>query len=328
MSDEIETMVHVGAVWHGLGVNVEEELTAADAHRLAGLDWICEKKNMVVETDELELLSNTSRKVPVPGKSAVMRMSDHKVLGVVGSRYEVIQNAACFDFMDSLIGTHGAVYHTAGSLFGGRIVFMTVKLPTEMQIGPDKVEQYLLLTNSHDGSGALHVRWTPVRVVCANTLNMALDANSKCKCSIRHTGNYEDKVREARQLLEMTELYFLNAAQNFTEMVNVNFSDERMEEYIELLYPATVTTKGDIKVSSRTTKIRETVLQLSHTGMGIAPIKNTKWGALNAVAEYIDHRATRRITGENDPQESRMHSVMIGAGAETKQKAYNILQEM
>ncbi len=328
MSHEVETMVHVGAVWHGLGVNVEEELTAVDAHRLAGLDWICEKKDMVVETDESDLLSNTSRKIPVPGKSAVMRMSDHKVLGVVGARYEVIQNAACFDFMDSLIGTHGAVYHTAGSLFGGRVVFMTVKLPEAMQVGPDKIDKYLLLTNSHDGSGALHVRWTPVRVVCANTLGMALDQDTKCKCSIRHTGNYEDKVRDARQLLEMTELYFQNAAQHFVQMSEVNFSDIQMEEYVELLYPATETKGGEMKVSSRTNTIRETILQLSHTGMGISAVKNTKWGAFNSVVEYIDHRATRRVVGDNDPAESRMNSVLLGAGAETKQKAYNILQEM
>ncbi len=326
MSHEVETMVHVGAVWHGLGVNVEDEMTAKDCHQKAGLDWLCEKQQMVVELPVHRIGMET--KVVVPGKSAVMRMSDNKILGVVGSRYEVIQNAACFDFLDSIVGSHGATYHTAGSLFGGRIVFMTMKFPDTMDVGPDKIDKYLLLTNSHDGSGALHVRWTPVRVVCANTLNMALDHHTKAKCSIHHTGDYETKVKDVRELLELTDLYFQNSIAKFSAMQEAVFSDDRMEEYVEILYPATESTDGTMKVSARTKKIRNTVLQLSHTGMGISPVKNTKWGALNAVVEYIDHRATRRITVDNDPEESRMHSVMIGAGAETKQRAYNILQEM
>ena len=205
---------------------------------------------------------------------------------------------------------------------------MTMKFPDSMKVGPDKIDKYLLLTNSHDGSGALHVRWTPVRVVCANTLNMALDQHTKAKCSIHHTGDYETKVKDARELLELTDLYFKNSMDKFSQMSEAVFADDRMEEYVELLYPATESTDGTMKVSSRTTKIRDTILQLSHTGMGISAVQNTKWGALNAVVEYIDHRATRRITGDNNPEESRMHSVMIGAGAETKQRAYSLLQEM
>ena len=163
MSANVETMFYTREKpWHGLGTQVMEAPTSAAALSLAGLDWRVIQKPLL-----------TYDEIPVPGFKANLRDSDNQVLGVVTDRYKVVQNEDAFAFTDSLLG-EGVTYETAGSLQNGRRTWILAKLPQRYIISGDEITPYLVFMNSHDGSGAIKAAMTPIRVVCMNTLNLAL----------------------------------------------------------------------------------------------------------------------------------------------------------
>ena len=180
--------------WHGLGVVVKEAPTSEEALRLAGLDW-----NVVQEA------IYTPFREKIEGFKANVRDTDRKVLGVVSDRYKVVQNVEAFSFTDELLG-HGVRYETAGSLSGGRRVWLLARLPREYIIAGERISPYLVFSNTHDGSGSVKVAVTPVRVVCNNTLNLALETAQR-SFSMVHTGNISDKITEARDTLFKAESY-------------------------------------------------------------------------------------------------------------------------
>ena len=164
MAANVESMFYVRETpWHGLGTRVMEAPASKDALRLAGLDWKVLQEPVYTQSEEL-----------IKGYKANVRDSDRKVLGVVTARYKVIQNEEAFSFTDALLG-EGVRYETAGSLQGGRKVWLLARLPHEYIISGEQISPYLVFSNTHDGSGAIKVALTPIRVVCNNTLNLALN---------------------------------------------------------------------------------------------------------------------------------------------------------
>ena len=171
MPAEVESMFSaVETPWHRIGKVTEDALTSAEAITEAELDWEVELRGLY--TDEV-FLGGHKKIMEVPDAFATVRNSDNKVLGVVGNRYTPIQNIECFDFLDTVLDDSSARYETAGSLYGGKIVWMLVNLGKDIVVGEDRTVPYLLLTNSHDGSTAIKGMTTPIRVVCANTLSLA-----------------------------------------------------------------------------------------------------------------------------------------------------------
>lgn len=163
MAHEVETMFYAREKpWHGLGERVEEALCSFDALKLGGLNWTVIQKPIF-----------TNDYIEVTGYKANVRSKDDKVLGVVTDRYKVVQNSTAFEFTDSLLGD-GIRYETAGSLQEGRKVWLLARLPEIYKVAGDDVNSYLVFSNSHDGSGAIRCCITPIRVVCQNTLNLAL----------------------------------------------------------------------------------------------------------------------------------------------------------
>lgn len=182
MSANVETMFSVREKpWHGLGTIVMEAPTSADALRLAELDWEVVQEPVYTGNQE-----------PIKGYKANVRSSDRKVLGVVSDRYKVVQNVDAFSFTDELLGK-GVRYETAGSLQEGRKVWLLARLPKEYVIAGERISSYLVFSNTHDGSGSVKVAVTPVRVVCNNTLNLALNT-AKRSFSMIHAGNINDKI--------------------------------------------------------------------------------------------------------------------------------------
>ena len=180
MSANVETMFSVREVpWHGLGTIVEEAPTSKEAIELAGLNWKVESKPVFNEKNE-----------EIPGFIANTRNTDGKVFGIVSNRYNIVQNEDAFSFTDSLIG-EDVRYETAGSLREGRTVWLLAKMPERKILG-DKFDPYICFTNSHDGFGAVKVCMTPIRVVCNNTLNLAL-SNANRMWSTRHIGDIQTK---------------------------------------------------------------------------------------------------------------------------------------
>ena len=164
MSANVETMFYVREKpWHGLGTEVQEAPSSADALVYAGLDWEVMQENVYTESGIL-----------VPGYRVNLRSTDSAALGIVSDRYKVVQNTDAFRFTDNLLG-EGVTYETAGSLQGGRRVWMLAKMPERYIIAGDEITPYLVVMNSHDGSSGIKVAMTPIRVVCQNTLNLALN---------------------------------------------------------------------------------------------------------------------------------------------------------
>jgi phage/plasmid-like protein (TIGR03299 family) len=320
MAHKVETMMYAGSVpWHGLGIAVEREVTSAAAIRLAGLDWECYKERIGVVSDKLvdgiPVVSHI-----IDDKFAVVRKSDKKYLGTVGSDYTVINNADCFGFLDNLIGSGQAVYHTAGSLFGGKIIFMTLKLPRDAKVGDDKIELYVLLSTSHDGTKSLNIRWTPVRVVCANTLNLALGKELLASINIRHTINYGERVTQAREVLGLASHYYDVMEKRYNKFLATKFNKDEMIKLSKQLLPF----RDDPK-SKPIIFRREKLVELFTTGKGNEAVKDTAWAAFNAATEYADHHK-QFIENENrSREEARLQSITSGSAARFKQQAYNLL---
>lgn len=280
MSANVETMMYVREKpWHGLGTMVEEAPTSADALRLAGLDWTVDKKNIQV-----------CGGAKIDNYKANVRSSDGAVLGVVTDRYRVVQNVEAFAFTDSLID--GEVrYETAGSLQGGKKIWLLAKLPDTEIVG-DKTEPYLCFTNTHDGTGAIRVCMTPIRVVCNNTLNIALNG-AKRAWSVRHTGDIQAKLHEARVCLDMANKYMDNLAVYADRMANITVTDDRIKAILDELFPI------DDDMSDREKRNAEKVKEdymVCYFAPDIMKFMGTAWGALNAMSDMVSHNAPRRLT--------------------------------
>jgi phage/plasmid-like protein (TIGR03299 family) len=229
MAHEVDSMMFAGeAPWHGLGVRVPHEVTSEEAIRHAGLDW------KVATTSVLAVLGGDREPTPVPRARAVVRQSDGTPLGIVGERYRPIQNAEAFAFFDEVVGEGQAIYHTAGGLNGGRRVWILAKLPGEIRVGGDDVtEKYLLLSNSHDGTSALRMLFTPVRVVCQNTLNIALRRGVGQASSIRHTASAPLRIDEARRVLGLSTDFYDEFADTAARLGATRYSDANMWELVK-----------------------------------------------------------------------------------------------
>lgn len=191
MPANVETMFSVRETpWHGLGRIIMDAPASREALELASLDWQVESRNIYSGTGAM-----------IPGYRANVRSTDDAVLGVVSDRYRIVQNEEAFQFTDDLLG-EGVTYETAGSLQGGKKVWMLARLPRKYLIAGDQVEPYLVIFNSHDGSSGVKVAMTPIRVVCQNTLNLALNT-AKRSWTARHTENVLLRVQDARETLQL-----------------------------------------------------------------------------------------------------------------------------
>ena len=280
MAALVESMVYTREKpWHGLGTKVEEAPTSADALRLAGLDWRVEQKN-------IQLCGGSK----VPGYKANVRSTDGKVLGVVSDRYRIVQNADAFEFTDSIIG--GDVrYETAGSLNGGKKIWLLAKLP-ETEIAGDRTEPYLCFSNTHDGSGAVRVCMTPIRVVCNNTLNLALDS-AKRAWSVRHTGSLQSKMHEARACLRMANRYMGALAEKADRMANTTITRDQLNRILDELFPVDEHTTEREKQNIK--KLRDEYM-VCYFAPDLVKFRDTAWGAYNAMSDMITHNAPLRKT--------------------------------
>lgn len=280
MAALVESMVYTREKpWHGLGTKVEEAPTSADALRLAGLYWRVEQKN-------IQLCGGSK----VPGYKANVRSTDGKVLGVVSDRYRIVQNADAFEFTDSIIG--GDVrYETAGSLNGGKKIWLLAKLP-ETEIAGDKTEPYLCFSNTHDGSGAVRVCMTPIRVVCNNTLNLALDS-AKRAWSVRHTGSLQSKMHEARACLRIANRYMGALAEKADRMANTTITRDQLNRILDELFPVDDHTTEREKQNIK--KLRDEYM-VCYFAPDLVKFRDTAWGAYNAMSDMITHNAPLRKT--------------------------------
>lgn len=281
MSANIESMFYVRkAPWHGLGTKVMEAPDSREALIAAGLDWNVVQEPIYTKEELVE------------GYKANVRDSDRRVLGVVTDRYKIVQNREAFAFTDELLG-EGVRYETAGSLQGGRKVWMLAHMPHEYIILGERISPYLLFFNSHDGSGAIKVALTPIRVVCQNTLNLALHT-AKRSWSMIHTGDIQGKMKEARDTLLLAETYMDELGKEFESLRQKKLTDKQVMDYIEILLPtedgATLQQRKNIKRLQEDMKIRYfDVPDLKEVG-------NNAYRFINAVSDFATHAEPLRKT--------------------------------
>jgi len=227
MSANVETMFYVREKpWHGLGTRIEEAPTSADALVYAGLDWTVEQKNVYTEDGSL-----------VSGYKVNTRSTDNAALGIVSDRYKVVQNEDAFQFTDDLLG-EGVTYETAGALQGGRKVWMLARMPQRYIISGDEIAPYMVVMNSHDGSSGIKVAMTPLRVVCQNTLNLALNS-AKRIWTTKHTENVMSRVHEARETLLLAEKYMGELGRSIDSLSQIRLTDKKVMEFMQEFFPVT-----------------------------------------------------------------------------------------
>jgi phage/plasmid-like protein (TIGR03299 family) len=305
------SMFYVGEVpWHQLGTRLEQPATATEAIEIAGLDF-------KVQLKPVKTVVNRKQKI-IPNAFATVRTDTSEVLGVVGSRYEPIQNKDAFAFFDPLVDASEAIYHTAGVLGKGERIWILAKLPSYIRVGRnDIVDKYLLLTNSHDGSAVVRAKLTPIRVVCSNTLSVAL-AGTEQEVRIRHTANAIHKLEEAHKLLGLTNSLYKELDMIFNRMALRKITDKQLMDYVKALVPS----NPDAQYQTRNENIREAILELHESGQGAEMSRGTLWGAFNACTEYSDHVQHSRDTAK------QLKSIWFGGGEKLKLKAFQLAQKM
>lgn len=281
MPANVESMFYVRvAPWHGLGVCVDEALNSQEALEKSGLNWTVEQR---------PILTNGSI---IPGYKANVRQSDGKVLGVVTDRYKVVQNHEAFAFTDALLG-EGVKYETAGSLNDGRKIWLLAKLPDKYIIEGEQIDPYLVFSSSHDGSGAIKVCMTPIRVVCQNTLNIALSSARRMWSTI-HVGDLAAKMEEAHNTLLLAEKYMGKLGTEFSRLSKIKLQDRKVMEYIDLLLPMdeqpTATHRKNIA------RIREDLKVRYFDAPDLQHIGKNAYRFINAVSDFATHAKPLRET--------------------------------
>jgi phage/plasmid-like protein (TIGR03299 family) len=311
MAHEVEQMLYVGEVpWHGLGVKLDTPPTIEEALEYSGLNWTVERKPLVIQGSN------------VPVKAfATVRASDDQVLGVVGTGYRVLQNSKAFEWFQPYLDSGEVELHTAGSLRGGRHVWVLAKVKNDpIEIIPgDEVLQFILVSNSHDGSASIRAGFTGVRVVCANTIAAAHSSAASKLLRIRHSDQAEIALDKVRESLDIGRREFHSTVEGMRTMAGAGVSVADLKRYVQEVFKPEVS----LEDNSSLDRLCERVIPLFESGRGanLNGVKGTMWGAYNAVTELLTWERGR----SND---TRMENVWFGQSAALAQRAYNVALQM
>ena len=322
----IAEMMYVGKTpWHGFGQKLDAPATAEEAIAAAHLDW--EVALEPVYSYDNAGTGRADERWAIEDPYRLVRRQDNRaILGMRTSRYSVVQNRDSFGLFDAVIGPGEGVYHTAGALRGGKIVWILAKVGDRRQIvSGDEVEPYILLSTSHDGSLPLQMRPTLVRTVCWNTLNYALrrkDFNDVV--TIRHTGNVANKAVEARKALGLAGVYFDRMMEGIDQLTKKPMSETGMRNFALSLY----TPNGDESAHRYTVETLDKLNQLFVAGRGqqLPGVRGTAWAAYNAVTEFVDYfeRVGHGELGQTTDE--RLAKSWFGKGRDRKIRAWLRLQ--
>lgn len=313
--------------WHQKGVILDHVFTAEEAIENANLGYNVEKRELFTTSVYTSINSKGTldtisgqKDIKIPDMYATVRTDNNVPLGVVGSKYTVLQNKEAFKFFDSIVGEGQAIYETAGVLGKGERIFITAKLPKQLVVAPnDVIDQYLFITNSHDGSGSITAAFTTVRIVCANTLAMAL-SHSKHQVKFRHTLNAGNNLSQAAKMMGIAIKQGELMENNYQRMVKVKVTDGELKKFIELALKPDVEQISAEELSKRFTNTVQSVLQYAHTDETqlMHTTKGTLFGAFNAVTGYYNN------VKEYKTSEDKLNQLMYGTGKTTSNRAYDL----
>ena len=319
MSAEVETMMYVGETpWHRFGTYVgDEDILSDEAIIRAGLDWEVGMAPLFGHTDGHGVID-------IDTHMATVRLSDGKPLGIVSPNYVPVQNHESFEFLDALVEDGEIRYHTAGSLFGGKHVWLLAKAYESEIIPGDKVDHYLLLHTGHDGKTVFRCLFTNVRVVCANTSRLALQRGKGSGVSIRHTKNVMDRIEDARETLGLARKSFEKNTNLFRELADTPLSMKRWVELCENVFPVEEDASKVAVTRAENNRRVLTNLYMDGRGTEIPGVRGTAWGAYNAITEFSNYQFPTR--GDNG-DERRFASLIDGPSANFVNRGTKLLLE-
>lgn len=309
MAHEVESMFSVKQVpWHGLGKIIENSPTIQDGIELAGLNWEAELHPLFC-SDGAEV---THR--------AVRRSTDKSVLGIVGPDYTPLQNREAFDWFQPFVDANLAKLVTAGSLRNGQRVWVLAQInqaPSEIVKG-DLVEKFILLSNGHDGKLAARVGFTPIRVVCANTMQMAHASEASKLIRVRHRSAVKQNIDKLRDIMNLANQEFEATAEQYRFLANSNFKKDDVLKYVKQLLDI----KDDEKISTRTLNICKDIFARIDGGLGqnIQGVSGTWWAVYNGFTEYLSYE-----NGNN--ADNRLNSLWFGQNQAWNKQALDLAIE-
>ena len=319
--------------WHGLGQIVSDYPTSAEAITHAGLDYTVEKRRLFTYDNENNIANDDTDiiipEIEVPNFYATMRTDTEQVLGVVGKDYEVIQNVDAFGFFDAIVSGDGILYETAGALGRGERIFITAKLPNYIIVGDDDlIERYLFLTTSHDGYGSITAAFTPVRIVCANTLNAAMH-NRTNSIKIRHTANAKERLEQAHKVMGISNKLSEDLEGIFNQWAKVRITDREVKKLIQLAMIPNKEVLQNIQrgqtdeLSTCFKNMVDNVYEYALTSptQQTQTTKGTVFGAYNAVTGYFQN-----VRAYKD-DEAKLKSLLFGGtGQQRTQAAFRLCE--
>lgn len=302
--------------WHNLGKIVTGALTSAEAIKTANLDFEVEKIPVRIKLPNGKTFVSKDQ-------FGTVRKDNSEVLGYVGNRYEILQNVQAFDFFDSIVGKGEAIYETAGVLGVGERIFITAKLPAHITIGKnDVIDQYIFLTNTHDGKGSVTAAFTPIRIVCNNTLNAALKT-MKNKVTLRHTSGVHDKLKLAHEVMGIQNMYTKEITEIFNQMAKTEANEMVYKKIIVGAMADNDKMVKDYFEGNPSTKFKNNVNEVLEYAYGnetqkMASTNNTVYGAYNAVTGYNQNVNTYK---DND---TKMKQILEGRSYNQQAEAFRL----
>lgn len=307
--------------WHSLGTIIEEYPTSAEALKHAQLDFTVEKRKLFTTG------SDQDSSLPVPNFFSTVRTDTQQVLGVVGKDYQIVQNIDAFNFFDGIVGGDGIQFETAGALGNGEKIFITAKLPSYIKVGKDDlIQKFLFLTTSHDGYGSITAAFTPIRVVCQNTLSAALK-NCSNSIKIRHTANAKERLSQAHKLMGISNQLSTQLEDVFNSWANTKITDKEVKKLIQLaMVPSkevldNINSGKDDELSTVFKNICDNAFEYSmvNPSQQQETTKGTLFGAYNAVTGYFQNVKNYKS------DEVKMKSLFYGGVAQIRtQKAFDL----
>jgi phage/plasmid-like protein (TIGR03299 family) len=318
LTDQTMMMYVRETPWHNLGQRLDNPATSSEAIRAAGLDW---------DVDKYPLLINSPNGNQIVNDKYVIMRSDlwscglGPYFGIVGKEYEILQNRDAFLFFDDIVGKSEAIFETAGALGDGERIWVLAKLPDRIHvIGDDICDKYLLLSNSHDGKSSVQMKFTPIRVVCQNTLTMAL--NHGLTIRISHTRNLHERIHRAENLLGIIRNAFDAIEVCFQQMAKTKMDHARLLQYYKTIFPDPRVVDDDSALQ-RVQRDRLVAMKYFEQGMGNQTnnVNDTLWAAYNGVTEMVDYQDRKQTLDQ------RLNSIWFGEGYLLKARAYRVAME-
>ena len=313
MTANVQTMAYYGEVpWHGLGKEIPKGVQANEMIQAAGLDWKVDlrpargaaKINRKGEYSRYEVI-----RVP-----RTETEDTDVLLGIVSRRYKPLQNAEAFEFFNPIIDQEKAYFETAGALGQGERIWVMAKLPGVMEIVGDECCRYLLLSNTHSGDGSVIVKFTSVRVVCQNTLMLAMGDGQKAY-RVRHSKQMQFRLDELAEFLSIAQDVFMRAEECFRKLAQIKMQRARFETYFEAVFPMTDAQKEKGATPTKWDYLYE--ILHSRPDLQLPRVRDTLWGAYNAVTCFEDYKQPQN---EEHPDQ-RLEQTWFGSGADIKLKA-------